>query len=49
MKRITLLAILFLSFCGFAQKGKETKADSMLVNIDKSTFTSGILYERVTG
>lgn len=49
MKTFTLLIIIFLSFCGFAQEGKETQVDSMLVNIDKSTFTSGILYERVMG
>lgn len=28
---------------------KEVSIDSMLVNIDKSTFTSGILYDRVAG
>ncbi len=50
MKQILLMAFLMLSLqSAFAQTHDEPEPniDSMLVNIDKSNFTSGILYERV--
>lgn len=49
MKNLWPIFALFLfSSTLFAQNTPLTKIDSMLVNIDKSTFTTGILYERVT-
>ncbi|WP_310991295.1 hypothetical protein [Aequorivita marina] len=50
MKTTTfLLVILFISSVGVSQERTEINVDSMLVNIDKTTFTSGILYDRVSG
>src|SRR5690606_3911307 len=46
---IFFFVFLFFSFSSFSQERTEISVDSMLVNIDKSTFTSGILYERVFG
>jgi len=46
-KLITITSFLLFISIGYAQDATEVKIDSMLVNIDKSTLTSGILYERV--
>src|SRR5690554_441322 len=47
MRKFLLFTILVsILFCGHAQEHRKLDIDSMLVNIDKSTFTSGILYDR---
>lgn len=48
MRYPLLIAILLLIFSNaHSQNPPETKIDSMLVNIDKARFTSGVLYDRV--
>jgi hypothetical protein len=49
MRKLSLILVLlnFLSRL-YAQDSTEVNIDSMLVNIDKSTFTSGVLYDRVS-
>lgn len=44
---LLLLGFLFIFMGTHAQEQPMTKVDSMLVHIDKTTFTSGILYDRV--
>ena len=47
MRNLSLYAILLLLFFRtHAQNPIQTKIDSMLVNIDQTAFTSGILYDR---
>lgn len=43
MKKYYMIIVIALSFTSYAQ----TKLDSMLINVNKSTVTSGIIYERV--
>ncbi|MEZ4858484.1 MAG: T9SS type A sorting domain-containing protein [Flavobacteriaceae bacterium] len=47
-KQLFFLYVLLIIFTVKAQEPSEISIDSMLVNIDKSTFTTGILYDRVT-
>lgn len=48
MKKPLLFLIVFsMMTSAQAQERQSTNVDSMLVNIDKSGFTSGILYDRV--
>lgn len=46
-KSLLLLGLLFFLMETQAQEHPQTKVDSMLVNIDKASFTSGVLYDRV--
>ena len=47
-KQLFFLYVLLIIFTVKAQEPSEISIDSMLVNIDKTTFTTGILYDRVT-
>ncbi len=49
MKQLLLFLTFLLIFSGAKSQEKiPITVDSMLVNIDKTDFTSGILYERIT-
>ena len=50
MKKFLCFFVIILCFVPVnSQERGEISVDSMLVNIDKSTFTSNILYDRVLG